>query len=71
MANSDDQFWRLFDEVDRQRRQLSRQREEAFRRLGGKDADAEARALWQQYCDSIEQLDQSVAELERLIWRLK
>jgi type II secretory pathway component PulL len=74
MAKSDDPFWRRFDEVERQRRQLSQRREDAFRRLSpekGKAGDAEAQALWQQYCESIEQLEHSVAELERLLWRLK
>jgi hypothetical protein len=73
MGTSDDDFWRRFDELDRRRRSDLQKREEALKRLDPATAhsgDSAARAAWLEYCESVERLEQSVAELERLIWSL-
>lgn len=73
MGTSDDDFWRRFDELDRRRRSDLRKREAALKRLNPATAhsgDSAAREAWREYCESVERLEQSVTELERLIWRL-
>jgi hypothetical protein len=73
MASSDEEFWRRFDELDRRRIRHSRRREEALRRLNPSTSscdDLDAKAAWHQYCDSVDRLEQSVTELERLVWQI-
>jgi hypothetical protein len=74
MATSDEEFWRQFDELDRRRVGLSRRRGAAMRRLSPSSArsdDPEATATWRQHCDSVDRLEQSLTELERLMWQVK
>jgi hypothetical protein len=73
MSKTDDDFWRRFDELDGRRVRHSWRRAEAFRRLNpstSKSDDPEAKAAWRQYCESVDRLEQSVAELERLVWQI-
>lgn len=74
MPSSDEKFWRQFDELEGRRVRHSRQREDAFRRLNPSSSmtdDPAANATWRQYCESVDRLEQSVAELERLVWQIK
>lgn len=74
MANTDDEIWRQFDEIDRRRARDSRRRQDAFRRLGRLSAerwDEDARNAWKEYCDSADRLEKSLDELEALLWRMK
>ncbi len=74
MANTDDEIWRQFDEIDRRRARDSRRRQDAFRRLARLDAergDEDARNAWKEYCDSVDRLEKSLIELEALLWRMK
>jgi hypothetical protein len=74
MQGSDDDFWRRFDELDGRRRLHSRARDDAFRRLSpltARSDDSESRERWRQYCESVDKLEESIAELERLVWRMK
>jgi len=74
MVSSDEEFWRRFDELDGGRVRHSRRREEAFRRLNPstfRSNDPEAKAAWRQYCESVDRFEQSVAELERLVWQME
>ncbi len=73
MTISDDEFWRRFDELDGQRIRYNKRREEAFRRLRPTATnwdDADDRTAWNQYCESVERIEQNLAELEKLIWRM-
>jgi hypothetical protein len=74
MATSDEEFWRRFDELDGRRVRHSRRREDALRKLNpssSRSDDPEATAMWRQYCESVDRLEQSVTELERLMWQIK
>jgi hypothetical protein len=74
MATSDEEFWRRFDELDKRRVRHSRRREDALRRLSPSTSrvdDPDAKAAWREYCESVDRLEQSVAELERMVWQIK
>lgn len=74
MTQTDEDFWRRFDELDRRRVSQLRRRELALRQLSPASAnsrDAVAIDAWREYCESIGRLEQSIAELERLIWEMK
>lgn len=73
MSPSNEDFWRQFDELDRRRRRSYRRHEEAFRRLDPSTAepvDSTSRDTWREYCETVKELERSVAELESLTWRL-
>jgi hypothetical protein len=73
MTTSDENFWHLFDELDGRRNGHLKQRAAAFRMLspaGPGDSDATAHSAWRAYCDSVNGLEASLEELERLIWRM-
>ncbi len=74
MTKSDEDFWRRFDELDYRRIGQLRRRESALRQLSPTSAssrDPAAIEAWREYCESVDQLEQSIAELERLIWDIK
>jgi hypothetical protein len=74
MPASTQNYWETFDELDRQRKAALVQHKQAFREL-----DITAREVrnersvqaWASYCTAVQSLEASVAELERLVWRLQ
>ena len=72
MTEMDHDFWRRFDELDVRRAKQLKRRERALRELGpSSGGDPSAIEAWREYCESIDRLEQSLAELERLIWDAK
>jgi len=73
MTASDEDFWLQFDELDRKRRRHHKRREEALRQLSpatASPADSAVRSAWEEYCESVSNLEASIEELEKLIWRM-
>lgn len=74
MATSDEKFWRRFDELEGRRVRHSRRREDALRRLNPAASsrdDPEATATWRLYCESVDRLEETLTEFERLMWQIK
>jgi hypothetical protein len=66
-------LWELFDEMDRRRRKRRILHEQAFRQLdvaASSLRDAQSLQTWASYCDATRALDECVAEIESIVWKL-
>jgi hypothetical protein len=64
-------FWRQFDELESIRIMSASRRAAAFRQLGERTTpDGDLEAAWREYCDSVDEIDRSIAEIERLFWTM-
>lgn len=60
-----------FDRLERRRRDQHARQRVAFNDLGAATDAAGAQAAWTEYCGVVRQLEESIAELEMLIWNLR
>ena len=65
--------WDEFDELDRRRKAARDRHQRAFSELHVCDrqfADAESLRAWRAYCETTRSLEESIDQLERLVWKL-
>jgi hypothetical protein len=66
-------FWEVFDNLERQRRSQRVRHEQAFRQLDVATSTAESNEsllAWDGYCEAARSLDSCMAEIERIVWKL-
>jgi hypothetical protein len=66
-------FWEVFDDLERHRRSQRVRHEQAFRQLDVAASSAgsgDSLRAWQGYCEAARDLDSCIAELERIVWQL-
>ena len=71
MNTPGDDFWRQFETLESTRTRSASRREAAFRRLAERAAPyGDLEAAWQDYCESVDEFDRSITEIERLVWTM-
>ena len=65
--------WELLAELERRHRAVMARHDEAFRQLPAAHAALRSAAsleAWRCYCEAVRELDETTAQLERLIWQV-